>query len=176
MTKRDFFRLLIKLFGLYSLIFSLFTFIPNNISYVFLDYDPMLLLWIGSILAFIVVVYIFLLVKTDLIVRALKLDKGFDDERIEFGNFDSLKLVKLATLLIGGFLVVDYVPSFLQFVYFAFKSKVAANESLLAGGYEYWTPERTFQWSVSGINIFLGIVMLANYDRIAKWLTRKEPK
>ena len=32
MTKRDFFRLIIKIFGLYSLLLTVFTVIPNNIS------------------------------------------------------------------------------------------------------------------------------------------------
>ena len=50
-------------------------------------------LWaIIIVFAIIIAIYIFLVNKPDLVINWLKLDKGFDDERIEFGNMDSEKI------------------------------------------------------------------------------------
>lgn len=46
MTKRDFFILTIKLFGLFSLVTSVFSVIPSNISFALMDIDVVSILWI----------------------------------------------------------------------------------------------------------------------------------
>lgn len=63
MTKRDFFRTIIKLFGLYALILTVFTFIPQHISYVAFEFDFIVLFWIIGVTVFIVLIYIFLILK-----------------------------------------------------------------------------------------------------------------
>jgi len=87
MTKRDFFRIIIKLFGLYALILTVFIYIPTNISYVTFQFEPIVLLWIFGAAALTALIYILLIRKTDLIIDFLKIDKGFDDDRIEFWKF-----------------------------------------------------------------------------------------
>ncbi len=103
MTKRDFFRLLIKIFGLYSFIISLFMFLPEMISTFFLYKDySYLFISLGGFL--VITFFCFLLIsKEDLIINKLELDKGFDDENIILGNMNSLMILKLAILLVGFF-------------------------------------------------------------------------
>ena len=174
MTKRDFFRIIIKLFGLYSLILTVFNYIPSNIGYVTFEFEPIVLLWIFGVTAFTVLIYVFLILKTDRIINLLKIDKGFDDERIEFGDFNSLSIFKFALIIIGGFLIVDYLPNFLQYTYLAFKSQVTAKGLNYLEEVAFGKPLDYFNWAITGINIVVGIVLLTNYDQIAKWLTRKE--
>ena len=174
MTKRDFFRIIIKLFGLYSLILTVFTYIPSNIGYVTFEFELMTLLWIFGATALVALIYVFLILKTDRIIDILKIDKGFDDERIELGNFNSEKIFKLALIIIGGFLIVDYLPNFLQFTYLAFKSQVSPKGLNYMEEIAFGKPTDYFNWTIAGMNILLGIILLTNYDRISKWLLRKE--
>lgn len=173
MTKRDFFRIIIKLFGLYSLILTVFNYIPSNISYVTFNFEPMLLWGFGAT-ALVILIYIFLVLKTDRIIDLLKIDKGFDDERIELGNFNSEKIFKLALIIIGGFLIVDYLPHFLQYTYLAFKNHASPNGLNPMEEIAFGKPTDYFNWTIAGMNILIGIILITNYDRISKWLIRKE--
>jgi len=173
MTKRDFFRIIIKLFGLYSLILAVFVYFPNNLSYVIYDFEPITLLWIIGALSLTVLVFVFLIRKTDRIIDLLKIDKGFDEERIEFGNFNVQNILKLGLILIGGFLIIDYFPHFLHFCYLAFKGIVASNgiESMhnpFGGTLDY------SKWTLSAINLILGYMLLTNFNRISNWIFLKD--
>lgn len=174
MTKRDFFRIVIKLFGLYSLILTVFNYIPSNIAYITIDFDLMTLLWIFGASSLVVLIYVFLILKTDRIINLLKIDQGFDDDRIEFGNFDSYKIFKFSLIVIGGFMIIDYLPNFLQYTYLAFKSKVSSTGLNYFEELGFGKTIDYFNWSIAGLNIVIGIIIITNYDRIAKWLTRKD--
>ena len=166
MTKRDFFRLIIKIFGLYSGIVAVFTVIPNNISNILMQFDTTVALFIIGTTLVIILFFLILIFKADLIIDILKLDKGFDDDTIQFENLNSESVVKIAIFLIGGFLIIDYLPSFLQYTYQAFKSKVQNSEYLN-------TPVNSFHWIVSGINLLLGYLLITNYKVIANYFTKK---
>src|SRR5690606_14048048 len=125
MTKRDFFRIIIKIFGLYSLILTVFNVLPTSIGYI-TDFVPTTLLWIFGSMVLIILMFSFLIFKTDKIINLLKLDKGFDDERIELGNFNNKKILQFALILIGGFLFLGHLPDFLQYCFLAFKKQVAS--------------------------------------------------
>ena len=175
MSKRDFFRTIIKLFGLYSLILSLFQFFPSLIRLSYIGIDLWSVVAIIGLSAIIIAIYIFLISKPDLIIDWLKLDKGFDDDRIEFGAFDSDKLVSFATILIGGFLIVDYFPSFINNCYNAFKENVESNG--FDGLMNSLSPRtQYFDWAIATMNIVIGFLLLSNYQNIAKWVTKTNEK
>jgi len=171
MSKKDFFRVIIKLFGLYSLVMTLFSVIPTVFSYSMQGIDLVSVLLALAVIAIIVGIYIFLLQKVDVVIQWLKLDKGFDDDRIEIGNFDSVKLVSFATILIGGFLIVDYFPSFIHNCYLAFRENIQPNGiNNLFGTFNegaYY-----FDWAISTMNIILGYLLLTNYRRVAYLLAK----
>ncbi|NHN26886.1 hypothetical protein FIA58_014470 [Flavobacterium jejuense] len=167
MTKRDFFRLIIKIYGLYSLILSLFTFLPQNISNVVFYKDEIWvrLVIITSVFLMLTLFYI-LLFKTDYIIDKLDLDKGFDDDVIILGDFKNEQLLKLAILLIGGFLIVDYFPNFIFEAVNIFKMK-ATNYAILGTKIDY------FNFSVSIVNVILGLLFITNYKTISNFLNKK---
>jgi hypothetical protein len=166
MTKRDFFRLIIKLFGLYSGLITVFTVIPNNITNVLFQFNFMMFLFIIGATLVIVLLFLFLIFKTDYIIDLLKLDKGFDEERIQFENLNSESIVKIAIFLIGGFLIINYLPNFLNYTVQAFRSKIQSSEfSNISVNY--------FNWIVSGINILLGYILITNYKVIAHYFDKK---
>ncbi|MEK6153978.1 hypothetical protein WIW50_11985 [Flavobacteriaceae bacterium 3-367] len=172
MTKRDFFRIIIRLFALYLLLLLVFDYLPLNISYFTyeLSFWPFLIL--GGSAIFMLLMFLLLLKKTDLIIDVLKLDKSFDDDRIDFGNLGSLEIVKIALLFISGFLILDHLPEFLHYCYLGFKQEISAtglSPFEAPGLAEFWD---YFRWFISGVNLIVGYLILANLGRLARLLIR----
>lgn len=168
MTKRDFFILIIKVFGLFSVVTSLFSVLPSNISFAMMEIDALSILWIAVAIFVVVGLFVALIFKADKVVRLLKLDKGFDDEKIEIGSLKPTDIIKLGTFIIGGLLILDNIPAFLSHSLFAFKGDII--------GLEYNTQDK-FNWAVSGLNLIIGFLLLTNYDFVAKKLkTEKTEK
>ncbi len=174
MTKRDFFRIIIKLFGLYALILAVFTYLPNSVIFITSQSKLIILLWIFGALALTVLIYILLIRKTDLIIDFLKIDKGFDDERIEFGNFNTAKIIQLALILIGGFLIISNLPNFLQYTYLAFKNEASPSRLSQLEEYSLGKTRDYFNWGISVINLIVGYLLLTNYSEIIKWINKKD--
>lgn len=173
MSKKDFFRIIFKLFGLYSVIITVLNYIPANISYVFYKFEPLIILWVLGATILAIGLYILLIRKTDKILSWLKIEEGFDDDRIEIGNFNGLGVLKLALILIGGFLVVDHLPKLLHYTYLAFKKEVSPNGLNLLESYDSFGQMDYAQWAISGINVVMGYLLLMNYKRMASWLNKK---
>ncbi|HYX08032.1 MAG TPA: hypothetical protein VE912_14980 [Bacteroidales bacterium] len=115
MTTKDFFRLIIKIFGLYLIITTLFSAIPGNISTVFFMHLGLTgIIWVITIVTIILLLFIFLIYKADTIISWLKLDKGFDNDEIHFQNFNTENILKLAVIVIGGLLILRNIPEFLS--------------------------------------------------------------
>jgi len=166
MTKKDFFIVIIKLFGLASIITSLFSTIPNNISFALMDIDLFSLFWIFIAVIVLFGLFILLVFKADKVVELLKLDRGFDDNRIELGNLNSADVVKLGSFIIGGLLIINNIPTFLSHTLFAFKGGV----EIMGMSYDL---NNKFYWMVSGLNIILGYLLVTRYSSIAKLLQTK---
>jgi hypothetical protein len=167
MTKRDFFRMIIKLFGLYSIVLAVFTFIPQNISNILIYKDEIWMMFVilGSILLVIALFYV-LLLKTDFIIDKLELDKGFDDDKIVFGDFKNEQIFKLSILMIGLFLIIHYIPNFAFEAINVFKMRVS-NNSIYGYEVDY------FSFFTSIINIVIGFVFIINYKSISSFLDKK---
>lgn len=171
MTKRDFFRIIIKLFALYSLILTVFSWIPSNLVYTVYDLELLPILGVLGFTLLAILIYYFMIKKTDQIIDFIKIDKGFDNPNIELGNLATDKILMLGIILIGGLLLISNLADFIQYSFNAFKNNVqkdGLNIFLNDAGTDY------FNWTFSGINIVIGYLLLTNYERVTKWLNRKE--
>lgn len=112
MTKKDFFRLIIKIFGLYSVISIIFSVFPSNMGFAISQIDLISIVWLIGSLILIILLFMFLIYKPDKIISWLKLDKGFDDDRIDFQNFNNTNILKLAVIVIGGIMLIKNIPAF----------------------------------------------------------------
>lgn len=170
MTKKDLFRLIIKIFGLYSVISIIFSVFPSNLFMVLNKIDFVGIIWIiGSLLA-VGLLFNFLIYKPDKIISWLKLDKGFDYDRIDFQNFNNTNILKLAVIVIGGIILIQNVPTFLSHTLFAFKSFVGNNLDINVFKFSL---KDYIHWAISFINIILGYLMLTNYNYISRILKEK---
>jgi len=161
MTKKDFFILIIKLFGLYSIITALFISLPQNLTFVFMDFGVHSIIYLTIILTVIIGLFVFLLFKSHHVVRLLKLEKGFDTDSLELGNLTTLEIVKIAVLIIGGFLIIDNLPIFIQQTLKAFYSEIQIQtiESI-----------NKWNWFVNGANILIGYLLITNLNIVSRLL------
>lgn len=161
MTKKDFFIITIKLFGLFALVTSLFSIIPSNITYALMGIDATSILWILFTATMVGGLFVILLFKAEKVVELLKLDNGFDDDRIDLGTINPLDIIKIGTFIIGGILLLNNVPEFLSDTFFWLKGRVVGERN---------NEETNFNWAVSGINVVVGYLLLTNYDIVARRL------
>ena len=143
MTNKDFFRLMIKLFGLYQFLLLIFNFLPSNLQLLFNDFFS-----IGSIISiilitlFILAVYYVFVKNPDLIINFFKLDRGFDKNEITVSNLNSDTILQIGMVLIGGFLIVDnlgyFISSFITYFKISYMKENFESlknfEALILGG------------------------------------------
>ncbi len=168
MTKRDFFRTVVKLFGLYSAVTAIFYIVPSNLSFILTsEYDFAMVLYYLFTIIVSVFLFVFLIFKADEVVSLLKLDKGFDDDQILFGELSIKKLISFSCILIGGFLIVDYLIPFLNTAINAFANTVSSLPPEFAGSEV--SNHFYFNWFKSGISVLLGYLLIRN----ASWIGDK---
>lgn len=129
---------------------------------------------IGTVVI-IILLFMFLVYKPDKIIAWLKLDKGFDNDKIEFQNFNSENILKLAVIVIGEILLLKNIPTFLSHTFFAFKSSVQTDfESNRI--IKYGELKDYIYWLTSFINIVIGYLILTNYNYISRILKKENEK
>ncbi len=173
MSHKDFFRLIVKLFGLYSLIICLFTVIPATLPqligfFTFSSgefWSAAALFWSALLLTISVLVFVLLLFKVDFIIDKLRLDKGFDGEKIIFGDLTSINILKLACIVIGGLLIIDNIPTLLNQGLYLFKESLQHNDN---------DPKEFWYFGVSAVKIIIGFVLIRNYEAVGKFLRVKQ--
>jgi hypothetical protein len=165
MTKTDFFRILIKAFGLYSILTALLSVLPSNISFVLSYPDAWGFVWLLLVTTIVFALFFFLIRKPDVIIRILKLDKGFDEERIQFENLNAKSIIKLSSIIIGGLLIIDNIPTFFSYTLFAFKSSVGHTDS-------YGLKDNIY-WATSFLKLVVGYLLVTNYESVSRLFKEK---
>ena len=114
MKTKDFFTLMVKLFGLYSLIISVFSLLPQSISLVAIGWESKwyILVLLTGILLTILMYYLFIR-NANIIVEFLKIDRGFEKDEIDFSQFKEDAIVKVAFIILGGILLIESLPAFI---------------------------------------------------------------
>ncbi len=75
MTKKDFFIVCIKIFGLFAVITNLFSVLPGNISFALMDIDGLTLIWVALAVVTIIGLFVLLVFKADKVVNFLNLKR-----------------------------------------------------------------------------------------------------
>jgi hypothetical protein len=135
--------------------------LPSSLSFALMDFDIFSIFWISIVSILVIGLFVLLVFKSSKIVTLLKLDKGFDNDKIELGNFQPSDIIKIGTFIIGGLLIINNIPGFLSHSLFAFKGNII--------GMDYETQAK-FNWAISGLNLLIGYLLITNYGFIAKKL------
>lgn len=117
MTKKDLFRIIIKLFGLYSVI-NFITIFLSQFSFVLysgIGNYLMGILYIIVILLFFVGFAWLLIFSPDIILKWFKLDSGFDDKDVKIEIPTLNNLLSMAIVIVGGFFIMSsFSPLFVS--------------------------------------------------------------
>lgn len=171
MTKKDLFRIILKIAGLYFLVVTLFQALPG--LSIFFANTP----W-HSIVLFVVVIIIFallfavLIFKPDAVIKSLKLDRGFDDDVVMLKRIDFSDLLKVAIFAIGLSLIVKQLPLFITHAIFLFKLLVK-NQNDISSQLQSSVLTDYVSWGVKIISLIIGYFMITNYASIARYLMKK---
>jgi len=172
MTKRDFFRVIIKLFGLYQLLLVIFQGIPTFLNVAHFDSSIPTILYATIIFGIAIGTFILLIFKVDSVINWLRLDTGFDEEYIQFGNFNPIQIIKLAIIFISGTMILNNIPTFIYQSYEAFRVNVDRGMDsmfdVISGSQVNY-----LSWVVAGLNIIIGYLLLTNYKSVASWFDNK---
>ncbi len=176
MTKKDLFIIIIKIFGLYTLITTLFSVLPSNLVFVLSNIDLIGIIWMLFVIVITVGLFYVLIRKSDKISNLLRLQEGFDNENIDFGGLKNIDIIKLSVLIIGGFLFIENLPAFLSNTLFAFKSSIPKtfdDAYTSQATFKYNTLEDYIYWITSGLNVLIGYLLVSNYKKISVYLHKK---
>jgi hypothetical protein len=112
-----------------------------------------------------IILFISLFFNVDNIVRWLKLDKDSELQKIEFGKLNSVDVVRIATFIIGGLLVIENIPSFLNNAFVAFSDRELGDGFLQPANYS---------WALSATNILVGCLLMMYKESIAKIFVKEK--
>ncbi|MBL7997436.1 MAG: hypothetical protein JNL32_02245 [Candidatus Kapabacteria bacterium] len=166
MTKRDFFIIMVKMFGLYALSDILFAF-PQRVIYMMNNFELLYLVWSIALLVAFIAVTMIILRSAGTIVSLLKLDKGFDDPMIVMGNLNPTSLLKIGLVIVGGFTVVNYAPIVITTLYFTLREDTYQL-------YDIPSPTKLYNTIVDILQLIFGLLVVIKYDTLAGWIHPEE--
>lgn len=172
MTIRDFFKIVIKLFGLYQLIYSVFTFYPYYLGYMISEFDWSIFLYSFGALLLSVAFFLFLVFKSDYVIDLLKLDRGFDEKSIVFQSISNNSLIKFSCILLGGWLILAYASEFISHSFFAFRNTIQKDSFYKIDLLHSKKPDY-FEWSIATLNLLIGYLLITNYKTVSNWFEKK---
>jgi hypothetical protein len=118
MTPRTLWTIILKIFGLYMLL-QLFYPLSQILAFILgltQQHDQFILLQFSAVI-FSASIYLLLLAtflfKTDWLIDKLRLDKGFNEEKIEL-NIHRSTVLKIVVILTGLMLFIESLPTFLR--------------------------------------------------------------
>ena len=166
MTKKDFFTILVKLFGLYIFITTLFSTVPFIMGIAQMESDLNGYLYGIGCFALFGVLFFLLLTQAEKVVIFLKLDKGFDTDFIQIEKLDKMQILQLGLIIVGGLVFLEHLPELLSNCFYLFKSM--SQKSIDIDQTEFRTNKDYVYIAKDVISVILGYLILTNHDLIAK--------
>lgn len=166
MTKKDLFRIIIKIAGLYFLVTIVLFQLPSLLVFFrssqFADTAFAIVLLVLFALVFVLLIF-----KPDRVINWLKLDKNFDNDTFSVQTIDFSQLLKLSILIIGIFLIIKYLPRLLV-ILFLFLQSVIGNNSMLENSFmmDY------LSLGSSIVSLVIGYFMVTKHQSIANWIQK----
>ena len=171
MTPRTFFKIIIKIFGLYA-IFQLVFQVPalflaigfNSVLYGIENVIYSVVFFLITAVLAITVVYLTIF-KTDKLIDWFQLDKGFEEEKFEF-NLHRSSILRIVLIVFGMVLIVLTLPDLLLKIYnyFVMRQIQMAN------------PDSTKSLIVEIIRTVIGIIIVAYSKSIVNFIELQRKK
>lgn len=162
MTNRDFFRLMIKLFGIYQFFIIVFSVLPSQFNVIFSDFFSkwMTVPSFALLLILTLGIFYFMIKFPDKIIDFFKLDRGFDNDIISINSFRSAAVLQVGLILIGLILIVNNFSSFFSTLIYYFKMSFLPDDLK--------NLQNSQDLILSGVNLIVGFVLIIFRKQIAE--------
>jgi len=168
MSIKTFWTILIKILGL-LLIFGALTIVPQWFysiysAYQTHDFDSfIMLIFILLIVLFVYfIVFKFCIYKSSWIIEKLKLDKGFEDKKIEL-NSKGNRIISIAIIVIGGLMFVESIPILFKQIFVFFQQESLFKDYPGSG------------WMIFNfVKVIIGYLLMTNSFRIANMIEKEK--
>ena len=166
MLIKTFWKIIIKIIGLW-LLFNSVSIILQFLSYFSLSRDPLsaevYILYYLIVFSIICLIYLILirilLFKTDWLIKKLKLENNFTEDRIDL-NLKSTTIISISVIIIGGLIFVENLPKLCSRLYY-FSTQNSDIEIIEKG---FLIPDI--------INIIIGILLITKVKEITKYFEK----
>lgn len=163
----EIYRLLIKILGLYFLVTIIAAFL-SPISAMILDRTIVQFIWpIFLQFFYAMIVFWLFFIKTDWILRILKIDNGHTEDLIEFKDAKKEPIWDFAVVIIGGLLIVKHFPIFLSNLIYQFQTSSGQNEVT-----DSYVTDMKIRVVINLLGVVFGYLMITNRQRISKWIAK----
>lgn len=169
MLVRDLFRLILKLIGLYAVIISLFTFLPNAFGISNGDLSSYIWLFIVSVI--VIGFFLFILFKSDVIIDLLELDQGFENKEISIASMSKESLLKIGLILAGGFLIIENLPEFIYHTFNAMQSEPEPSAWQKFVSRASTTVKPASAIAISGLQLLTGALLITFRNKLSVLLS-----
>ena len=173
MSPRSFWIVLLKLVGVWILFhafdvvpqFFLLFYTASPSPFRYENWEVLLIL----LIALLIYLWIFrvLIVRPGSVIDKLKLDEGFDEDRLDF-NIHRSTVITIAIIIIGGLMIIDSVPLFFRQLFLYLQSRTTPYNSNLI------SPTWIFVYLVKTL---IGYLLIANNRWVVNFIekTRRTP-
>jgi len=172
MKTRDFFRICIKLLSLYVLVQIVFGVLPTVITAVPVFGAGFAVLYYASIILTLGGICAGIIKYADKVIDTFRLDQGFDEDRISFGQLDEVKMFSLASILIGAMLVADYFPTLIYQIFLAIKGAASSGRLASIDLYNY-NSVSYYDLGFAVLSMIVGYLLMVNNRAVATFLSGK---
>ena len=164
MLINTFWKIIIKIIGLW-LLFNGISIIPQFFSTLSftngdLNFDSLLSIWLmvfGAIIIYILIIRLFLF-KTEWIIDKLKLEKNFNEEKINL-EIESSTVLTIVIVVIGGLTIIESLPSFCSTLFNFLQQKMLIKDY----------PDS--HWLIFDfLKVVIGYLLLTNGKSVAKYI------
>jgi len=172
MTPRQFFNIVLKIFGLFFLR-EILNSIPQLISAILMlfrpeDFTEGLFIFLGGlfILAFYIALTYQLIFKTLFLVDKLKLDKDFNDQIFDF-KIPLQEVLTISIIVIAGVILVNQIPYLVKEIF-----EIVQTRKLSFGS----TKTDYSYIIISTVKIVIAALLIGERQRIVEFITSRNSK
>ncbi len=174
MTKKDLFRVTLKLVGLYFIITVLFNSLPSLIVFATAGGSSLvgLITMLVGILIF-VLIFVSLIFKPDAIINLFKLDKNFDDDVVMIKRPSFSNMLQWGIILIALSLLFRQLPGFIVNLLFAFKFFVIDSGKDITNHLHFAMLTNYVEWGVNIVSLAIAFLIITNSKTITDYIIKK---
>lgn len=174
MTKRDLFRIVLKLGGLYFIITTFFNTLPGMVLFINdTAAQPLNLLLFIIIIILFALFFAMLIFKPDILINILKLDKNFDDDFVIMKQPSSSNILQIGIIILGVFVIIKQLPLLITNLLFSFKLFIIDSGNDLTNQWQYTALTDYVKWGTQITALLLAFLMITNSKTITRYIIKK---